>query len=243
MIRTFLTLSVFWIFMFFTLIFFIPYIPLLIPGLRKIKEAYVLRITRLWARFIISLTGSKVEVRGLENLPEERNVCFVSNHQSYFDIPVVMASIPRIIGFMAKKELKYIPFLNSWMGTIGCLFLDRKNPRQALKVFDKGAQEIRNGKAKLIFPEGTRSRGGKMGPVHAGALKLAFRSNAVVVPLTISGTYHLFEEKGEFAKGNVVLTIHKPMSVADLSREEQKEAAARIQHTIAGELPTETSDG
>ncbi len=241
MIHTTLALTTFWVFMLFSLLFYIPFIPLSLPGLRVMKERYVLTIPRLWARFVLSLAGAKLEIRGMENLPEEKNICFVSNHQSYFDIPVVMASLPRIVGFMAKKELKYMPFISSWMKTIGCLFLDRKNPRQAVKVFEEGARQIRRGKAKLIFPEGTRSRGGAMAQIRAGALKLAFRSDATVVPLTIDGSYHLFEEKGVMQSAEVVLTIHPPISVAGLSREDQKKVASEIESQIAGPLDVSRS--
>ncbi len=237
MIRTYLILIVFWIFMLFSLFFFIPYLPLLLPGLSKAREAYVLAMTRFWARFVIFLTGGSVEVRGLENLPAERNLCFVSNHQSYVDIPVVMASLPRVIGFIAKKELKHVPILSSWMKTMGCLFLDRKNPRNAIAVFGQAVEELRQGRAKLIFPEGTRSRGDHMGEIRAGALKLPFRSEAIIVPLTIDGTYRLFEGSGKVSKGNVVLTIHPPVPTAGLSKEEQKHTAKLIETVIAEPLP------
>ncbi|MFO7848496.1 MAG: lysophospholipid acyltransferase family protein [Spirochaetia bacterium] len=236
MVRTILFYTLFWIFMIFSLLFFIPYLTLSLPGLGKAKERFVLSITRFWAKSVIFITGSKVEVRGLENLPEEKNICFVSNHQSYFDIPVLMASIPRIVGFMAKKELKSVPLLSSWMKTIGCIFMDRKNPREAIEKFEKGAEEIRAGRAKLIFPEGTRSRGGEMGPIRAGALKLAFRSDAVIVPITIDGTYHLLEEHHKISSGEIVLTVHPPISAAGLSREQQKETAEEVAKRIAAPL-------
>jgi 1-acyl-sn-glycerol-3-phosphate acyltransferase len=237
MIRSCLILTAFWIFMLFSLLFFIPYLPLLLPGLSSLREAYVLTLTRFWARFIIFLTGGKLELRGQENLPEERNLCFVANHQSYVDIPVVMASLPRVIGFIAKKELKHVPILSSWMKTMGCLFLDRKNPRQAITVFNQAVEELRRGKAKLIFPEGTRSKGDRMGEIHAGALKLPFRSEAIIVPLTIDGTYHLFEESKRVSNGKVVLTIHPPVHAAGLSKEEQKNTAKLLESIIAGPLP------
>ncbi|MFP4178429.1 MAG: lysophospholipid acyltransferase family protein [Spirochaetaceae bacterium] len=241
MIRTILVFTVFWLFMVFSLLFFIPYIPLSLPGLGKAQERYVLGITRFWAKFVIFITGSKVEVKGLENLPEDRHICFVANHQSYFDIPVVMASIPRIVGFMAKKELKSVPLLSNWMKTIGCIFMDRKNPREAIKKFEEGAEEIRQGKAKLIFPEGTRSRGGEMGPIRAGALKLAFRADAVIVPMTIDGSYRIFEEHHRVASGRVVLTIHPPISAGGLSREQQKETAETVEKRIASPLNGESA--
>jgi 1-acyl-sn-glycerol-3-phosphate acyltransferase len=239
MISTVLFFTAFWILMFFSLFLLIPLLFLYIPGLSGARKAYVLGVTRFWARYVLFSAGAKIEIRGFENLPEDKNICVVSNHQSYFDIPVIMASLPMIIGFVAKKELRSVPFINIWMKQIGCIFLDRKDPRQALEMFELGSRQIRRGQAKLIFPEGTRSRGGAMGPIRHGALKLAFRGEAIIVPVTLNGTYRFFEEKGKISSGTAVMTIHPPMPTEGLSREQQKELTDKIAARIASALPEE----
>jgi 1-acyl-sn-glycerol-3-phosphate acyltransferase len=236
MLRTILFFTAFWIIMLLSLLFLVPLLILSIPGLGKAKEGYVLAITRFWAKYVLFSGGAKIEVKGLENLPEDKNICIVANHQSYYDIPLIMATIPRIVGFVAKKELRYMPFISTWMKQIGCVFLDRKNPRQALATFDEGAQQIRNGKAKLIFPEGTRSRGGAMGSFKPGALKLAFRADAIIVPVSIDGTYRLLEEKGKINPARATVTIHPPVSAASLNREEQKKTAETVARLLASAI-------
>ncbi len=236
MLRTILFFTAFWLIMLLSLLFLIPLFILSIPGLGKVKEGYVLAITTAWAKYVLLSGGAKIEVRGLENLPEERNICIVANHQSYYDIPVIMAVIPRIVGFVAKKELRYMPFISTWMKQIGCVFLDRKNPRQALATFDEGAEQIKSGRAKLIFPEGTRSRGGAMGAFKPGALKLAFKADAVIVPVTLDGTYRLLEEKGKISPARATVTIHPPISAASRSREEQKAVAEQVADQLASAI-------
>ena len=237
MIRTKLFFAVLWISLLLSMPFLLPLLVLSLPGLRRAKERYVHAVSSTWARFVLFLGGVKVEVRGMERLPEAQNLCIVANHQSYFDIPLIMASIPRLVGFIAKKELRYVPFISSWMRAMGCLFIDRKSARQALAVIEEGAREIEAGKAKLVFPEGTRSRSSAMGPIRAGALKLAFRSNSYVVPVTIDGSYRLLEEHETLVPGRVTLTIHEPISTAGLDRNGQQEATRTIAATLASALP------
>jgi 1-acyl-sn-glycerol-3-phosphate acyltransferase len=237
MLRTIVALTLFWIFLLLSMPFLLPLLPLSLPGLEKGRQRYVLAIATVWARFVLLLGGVRVEVHGLERLPEAENICFVANHQSYFDIPLIMARIPRLIGFIAKKELRYVPFLSSWMRAMGCLFLDRGNPRQAREVYARAVEDVKAGRSKMVFPEGTRSRGPEIGRFKTGALKLAFRSESLVVPISIDGSYRLLEEHGKITPGTVVLTVHEPVSVAGLSREEQQQTTRRIEATIAAALP------
>lgn len=236
MLRTVLFFTAFWIVMLLSLLFLVPLLFLSLPGLRRAREAYVLAVTRFWAKYVLFSGGARIEVKGLENLPEEKNICIVANHQSYYDIPVIMASIPRIVGFVAKKELRYMPFISTWMKQIGCIFLDRTNPRQALEAFELGARQIRDGRAKIIFPEGTRSRGGAMGAFKPGALKLAFKADAVIVPVSLNGTYRLLEEQGNIRPARAVLTVHPPVSAAGLGREAQNRVSAEIAALLASAL-------
>ncbi len=90
-----------------------------------------------WGKSMVKWTGSKVEVVGVENIPKE-NVLFVSNHQGNFDIPLLIGYIPKQKGFIAKIELKKLPIVNSWMDAIGCVWLERGNPKKSLKAILKG---------------------------------------------------------------------------------------------------------
>ena len=210
-----------------SMVFFTPFgiVAFLISllGFRKPMTAVLRSIETGWGRFVIKLTGCELTVSGRENIPREGGVCFVSNHGSIFDIALFLAYSGRVIGFVAKKELAFIPFLNIWIFILGGQFIDRKNPRQAIKIFNKGVENIKAGGAMIIFPEGHRSRGRGLLPFHPGALKLATQAETVIVPVALSGTYEIFEKNYRVSPGPVKITFCKPINTADLPVTDRKQ--------------------
>jgi 1-acyl-sn-glycerol-3-phosphate acyltransferase len=163
-------------------------------GLRGFIALVMRYVAQGWSWLMIWLSGCTVTVSGTENIPRRGGVCFVSNHGSVFDIVLLMRYTGRSIGFVAKKELGLIPLLNLWIFVLGGLFIDRKNIRKALKTINKGVARIKAGAAMLIFPEGHRSRGQGLLPFHPGSLKLATQSEAIIVPVAITGSHDVFEK-------------------------------------------------
>jgi len=215
-----------------TPVFFFPAIFVyLFAGIHK-SDAYIHSIGALFSRHLFWVFGFKVQVSGIENLPKENNICFVSNHQGLADIPLIVGFVPKTVGFIAKKELGRIPMLNIWMKALGCVLIDRKDIRQSLKVIEKGRQQIQKGHPMLIFPEGTRSKNSEIGSFKPGAFKLLTGSNLLAVPLTISGTYKIVEKTGIVTASNVKLTIHPAIDVGKLSPQEKKELPGRIYEQI-----------
>ncbi len=189
-----------------------------------------------WAKNVIWMAGGRVEVVGLENIPKEDNVCFISNHQGCADIPLMIAYMPKTAGFIAKKELGHIPILSWWMRAMHCVFIDRKNKKQSLKAIQQGIENIKQGHAMVIFPEGTRSKGKAMGKFKPGSLKIALQSNALIVPLTVNGTYKLLEEKGWITPGKIKLIVHPPIDVRKSSLSNKNELAAKLRQIIESGL-------
>lgn len=233
MIRTILWYLFFWIYMTAGLITLIPFFFLRVLNQKKILGEYVFFLSRAWGRNLIRATGGNVTVNGLENIPRQNSVCFISNHQGGFDIPLIMGYIPKTIGFIAKKELFYIPIFNIGMKAIHCISLNRSNPRDSVNVIRQGVEQIKQGFPMVIFPEGTRSRGNEMRPFKSGSLKLAIRSNALIVPITIDGSYKMREERGGLiTPASVKLTIHPLIDAGELSDEEKKGLADRLWRII-----------
>jgi 1-acyl-sn-glycerol-3-phosphate acyltransferase len=162
-------------------------------GTRKFLTYLIYRIAQGWSRMLIALTGCKLTVTGREHIPRRGGLCIVSNHGSIFDILLHLAYVGRPFGFIAKKELRAVPFLNLWIFLLGGLFIDRKNIRRAVKTINEGVERIKAGGIMIIFPEGTRSKGQGLLPFHPGSLKLAAHSLAPVIPAAISGSYNVFE--------------------------------------------------
>jgi len=205
-------------------------------GRKELYGRLVMKIVSRWGRMVLWGSRTKIEIHGLEKLPDTDKLCFVSNHQSYADIPLILGFIPKNTGFVAKIELLKIPLLSFGMKTINCVFLDRRNVRQAFASINQGAENIRAGIPMVIFPEGTRSKKKEMSKFLAGSLKMALLSDATVVPLTVDGSYKALEEKGKIAPATVKLYIHPPIDLSKLSREEKKKLPQILWEIIASSL-------
>lgn len=206
-------------------------------GLKKPMTYVMYFCSHCWGHFMLPVLGCRVTVAGRENIPRTGGVCFVSNHEGYIDILVILAYAGRPFGFVAKKELMFAPILNIWIPMLGGYFIDRKNPRKALKTINAGVARIKSGGSMLIFPEGHRSRGRGLLPFRSGSFKLATQSEAVIVPVAITGTYDIFEKNNRVNPGPVSITFCKTVNTADISAADRKQALSdQIYGIIKGEL-------
>lgn len=197
------------------------------------KKEYIHKVTHLWAKFVLKIAGAKVNVIGLENLPKDETVLFVSNHESNFDIPLLLGAIDIPKGFIAKKELEKWPFISAWMKSINCIFMDRDNIRKSAESIVEGINLLKSGYSMVIFPSGTRSKGKSIDQFKNGSFKLATKSKCTIVPLTINGTYKLLEENNNMVKGATIeLVIHPPIHVANLSKDELEKLPETVHSTI-----------
>jgi 1-acyl-sn-glycerol-3-phosphate acyltransferase len=128
-IHTFLFFTWMWLLLFLSIALLIPMFLFRLLRMRNAEKGYVYGLTKFWARQHNATAGARVQVVGKENIPDEGAFCIIGNHQGSMDIPILMAYIPRTLGFIAKAELKKVPFISSWMKAIGCVFIDRKNLR------------------------------------------------------------------------------------------------------------------
>lgn len=191
-------------------------------GFRKSMKMVVYRIAQGWGLAIIKVTGCKVTVTGRENIPKNGGVCFVSNHSGYFDIVLMLAYCGRIVGFVAKKELLLVPFLNVWIYMLGGLFIDRSAARKASLTINKGVEKIKSGNGLIIFPEGHRSKERGLHPFHPGSLKLATMAEAPIVPTVLEGSYEVWEKTKRFVKTHLKVTFCEPIDTASLPSTDRK---------------------
>ena len=224
----------------FLIIFFILSIPLYILEwiLRKSKYKHVGdKIAKVIVgngfKFCLFISGVKVDIKGLENIPKDQAVLFVANHRGFFDIVATYPHIPTIFGYVAKKEIMKIPGLNLWMHFINCLFIDRKNMKESLKTILKGIEQIKSGVSVFIFPEGTRSKDGKMRPFKEGSLKMAEKAKCPIIPIGIRGSGERFDDQfPKIRKGTVTILVGKPIHIEELEAEEKKRLGAYSQQKV-----------
>ena len=191
-------------------------------GLRKPMAWIIYKLAQFWGRAVLFVAGCTVEIEGRENIHKQDGICFVSNHVGYVDIILSLAYIGRPFGFVAKKELAYLPFFNMWIYILGGLFIDRKNIRKAIKTINHGIKKIQNGRNILIFPEGTRSKGRGLLPFRSGAVKLATNSLAPIVPMAITGTYDVLEKSWRVNAASLRLVFFPPIYTAEMSAEDRR---------------------
>ena len=155
----------------------------LLPGGNRAE-----RVMAWWGRTFVRLGGWTTRVEGVGNLPPGGAV-LVANHQSAADIPLLLSAFPRPVGFLAKRELGEIPLFGKAMAAAGNLFVDREDPRDAVRMLREAGARLRDGRLIVVFPEGTRSGDGSIGEFRPGAFYLAQKSGAPVVPVYIDGGY------------------------------------------------------
>jgi len=239
MARTVFWYAYFWLFQLISTIFLLAYYLIGLLGRKRTQANFLYRITRAWARQMIAAAGGKVEVAGLENLPSKGGVLFVSNHQGAFDIPLLIGFVPVLKGFVSKKENFRLPIVSTWMRLLGCIVIDRGDLRQSAGAIARGIRDLQAGRSLVIFPEGTRSKSGQLRNFKDGSFKLATRSGATIVPLTIDGSYRLLEgNHGRIRPGTVRLTIHPPLVAGDWASGDKAALAESVQRIIASALPS-----
>ena len=179
------------------------------------------------------LVGAHITTYGRENIPEGQPVVFMANHRSMFDCLVMYPQYKGLCGTVSKVEVKKIPLINKWMDNLHCLYVDRDDIRNGLKMILDGIELLKSGISVCIMPEGTRSATDEMRPFKEGSMKLATKSGCPIIPVAITGTAELFENHKPFARpSDVTITFGKPIEVSKLSRDQQKNLGAHVREVV-----------
>ncbi|MZH03078.1 MAG: 1-acyl-sn-glycerol-3-phosphate acyltransferase [Nitrospinae bacterium] len=190
------------------------------------------RVTSLWCRLLCKLNGVKVEIEGLENILKNRPQIFVSNHQGYFDIFALSGYLPVQIRWVAKSSLFKIPFLGGSMKASGYIPVERGDRKKAYEAFNKTLEKIKEGSSIIIFPEGTRSEDGTIGPFKKGSNLIASRSKSPMIPVTITGSRDIIKKgSASITPGSVRVIISPPVEPID-DKKENEEVLQSIRETI-----------
>ncbi len=214
----------------------ILYILLDMVGLGRSARPALGAIIRFWGRGILKAMGVRTTISGLDSVPDDERLCFIANHQGDLDIVLMVAFMPRPVGFIAKSQAAWFPFVNLWGFALGSAFIVRNNPRRGKKAIDRGVRSIQRGHAIAIYPEGTRSRSQAMLPFKKGSFKLATLAGATIVPVTIDGSYKAWEEHMRIRPADVRIVVHPPIHTAGMGPEERRALPDRVRDIIASAL-------
>lgn len=135
-----------------------------------------------------------IDAHGLENIPKEGGCILFPNHQGMYDTLAIMEVCPRPFSVVAKKELANIQFLKQVFACVKAYAIDREDVRQGLKVIMNVADDVKNGKVFIIFPEGTRSKNGnQVGEFKGGSFKAATKAKCPIVPVALIDSFKPFD--------------------------------------------------
>ena len=191
------------------------------------------KIAKLWAKILLLMSNTKVEVVGVENILRGKPQIFMANHQSDFDILIVLAHIPGQFRWIAKKELFHIPIFGAAMKAAGYIEIDRHNHEKAIQNLDEAALRIREGKSVMSFPEGSRSRDGGVKPFKQGIFHLAIKSGVPIIPVSIVGSGGIMPKRSlKVTPGRVKLIIDKPIDVKNYTIENRHELIDQVRKVI-----------
>lgn len=190
-----------------------------------------------WAKILLMMSGVKVYVRGLENIKKNKQYIFVTNHQSYFDILALLATIPIPFAFVMKEELMEIPLFGKAMEKAGYVGISREDPRRAIAGMKRAEKKVKEGFSLVIFPEGTRSLDGSLGEFKRGAFNLALKTKLDLVPVAIKDSFKIVK-KGtlRIKHGSFSVTILEPISSSGLSKREIPRLVKEIREKIQQRL-------
>ena len=206
------------------------------PEKTPLEKRY--RVTRKLIRKVNKALKLDVEVIGLENIPDEVS-CFYCNHLAAVDPLLFLEVMDRPTTFVAKTEIKKMPFVGRIFSGINGLFLDRDDLKQQLKVMMKVQDSLRNKEINwFIYPEGTRNKDpmNKLLPFHHGTFRAAMKANVPLVPVVSYGTFRLLDLKHSYKRYPTVIKFLKPIYPSDYEGKTTEEIAKMIQSTIQKEV-------
>lgn len=190
-------------------------------------------VARAWGRSILWVSAIRVNVNGFDSEWVKRPNIYMSNHQSNFDIPVLLSAFPAQFRWLAKAELFKIPIFGSSMRGAGAISIDRSNRKSAFASLNLAAKMIRSGTSVMIFPEGTRSDDGQLLPFKKGGFVLSVDAGVPIVPIVISGTHEIMP-KGRLLirRRTVRIDVGAPVQSSDYTRKTKNDLMTHVRSAM-----------
>lgn len=190
-----------------------------------------------WARVMAWVTPMRVQVEGREHVDPRQSYVLVSNHQSQYDIFVLYGWLGVDFKWVMKKELRNVLGIGVACERLGHIYIDRSNHAAAVATLERAKNTIVDGTSVVFFPEGTRSRSGKLKPFKKGAFRMALDLGLPILPLTIVGTRDVLPAgTSDLMPGSARLVIHPPVPVSGSSIEDCERLKDQVRDLIASSL-------
>ena len=174
----------------------------------------------------------EIVTSGIENIPKESGFIFYPNHQGMYDVLAIMEVTPVPFSVVAKKEVANIPFLKQIFSCVKAKMMDREDIRQSLQVIMQVANEVKEGRNYIIFPEGTRSKkGNTVGEFKGGSFKAATKAKCPIVPVALINAFKPFDTNS-IEQVKVQVHFLEPLYYEDYKGMKTTEIAQIVQERI-----------
>ncbi len=192
----------------------------------------------IWSRILCTLSLVRVKVQGNENIDSKASYILVANHQSIYDIPLVYGWLNNNFKWIMKKELRRLPVIGKTCELMGHIFIDRSHPMRAKQSLEAAKKNLKQGESSIfLFPEGTRTRNGKIQRFKRGAFTIARDLHLPIVPVTIIGAYDALPKGLNYiTPGTIQMIIHSPIDTTHLNDENLNEMVDKVKNTIESKL-------
>lgn len=193
----------------------------------------------IWGKCWGWLLFVKIKITGRENIDKNTSYVFVANHQGAFDIFAIYGHLGHNFKWMMKKSIEKIPFVGIACKLSGHIMVDRSSPMAMARSIVDARKRLRNGMSLVVFPEGTRTRTGKMNSFKRGAFKLATDFHLPLVPITIDGAYEILPRTSisNIKPGTINITIHPPIQPPKSGKVDLESVMSETYAAIQSALP------
>ncbi len=191
-----------------------------------------------WAWINLTLTGVRVKVLGREKVDRNKSYIVMTNHQSNLDVLALATRLPLQMRWIAKRELMKVPIFGIAIKRMGMIIIDRSDPDKAHESMKAADERIKSGLSIIIFPEGTRSRDGRLLEFKKGGFVMALSTKTPILPVTINGSRFCLPKGGLFSlrPGKIQMIIHDIVDVTGLTIEDRDRLLTKVRGIIEGGL-------
>jgi 1-acyl-sn-glycerol-3-phosphate acyltransferase len=194
------------------------------------------------AKGLFRLTGSSLEITGMENVPCDRPVLFVSNHQSHMDSAVIHGFINVPKGFIVDKDANNIPIIRKWLKYMKCVPVDRKNAVKNIHSMEKAIEYLREGHSMVIYPEGRLDEGKCLMKFRTGCVRLAMKAKVSIVPVTVIDTWRVMNRNAtKISSAKIRCIISPAVDISGFKKSDEKAIITQLYNIIERNLKYEIS--
>lgn len=209
------------------------FVPVTVAALFSRTGNLAFTLSKIWAWVVLKVTFTRSSIKGKDKIKNNKSYVVISNHQSHFDIPVLVTKLGIQFRWIIKKELLKVPLFGYALYASRNIFIDRSNKEETIKSIHNGIQRLPKGTSLLFFAEGTRSPDGEIHAFKKGGFVTAIENQMTVLPVTVNGSRKVLP-KGSivFSRSNIELVIGDPVDASGYTSDNMEELIQKTRDIV-----------